>query len=152
MMEARMNERATFQKTVFDDGSSAVYSVNLTRAQAWGSFIVTLVVILGSVVSALIWMHNSIASIADREFEKQLRVFHSVARPEIADLIDQKIEINNLQSAVPLDARLKQIENRITSLEVTVSLVVPDLRESIVGLAKSVDRNSTKLDELLQRK
>ena len=146
-----MNERATFQKTVFDDGDSAVYSVNLTRAQAWGSLAITMAVIIGSIVSGLVWMHNSIAQIADREFEKQLRVFHSIAKPEIAELIDSKIKLNGFVVSESTDSRLKSIETRITSVEVTLALVVPDLRDSIGVLSKSVDRNSEKLDRLLER-
>lgn len=142
--------RATFQKTVmFEDGASDIYSVNLTRAQAWGTFIVTFAVVISSIVGALLWMHDSIAKIADREFEKQLRIFHEIAKPEIGDLIDAKIRADSFENHENLDGRLKGIETRITSLEVTVSLVVPDLRESIVALSKSVERNSDKLDRLL---
>jgi len=127
-----------------DDTTETLYSVTLTRIQVWASVIISFCTIVAMFVGGIAWSHSAIRKIADQEFQTQLRIFHTDAQPEIAQLIEEKIQKHALIAAVPFDGRLKTIEERITALEVTVSLVIPDLKSS-------VDKNSNKLDRVLDK-
>jgi len=138
-------QRATFQKTLLEDGGKvqSVYSVNLTRIQVWTSVIVGFCTIVGMFVGGMMWLQVQAKEMVAHEFTEQLTVFHQEAKPAIANMIEEKIKTHTLIASIPFDGRLVKIQDRITALEVTVSLVVPDLK-------KSIDRNSEKLDRVLE--
>jgi len=138
-------KRATFQKTVLEDsgGVSSVYSINLTRIQVWTSVIVGFCTVVSMFVGGMVWLRTQVKEMVAHEFTEQLTVFHQEAKPAIASMIEEKIKNHTLIASIPFDVRLVKIQDRITALEVTVSLVVPDLK-------KSIDRNSEKLDRVLE--
>ena len=108
-----VDQRATFAKVLIENGEEAktIYSFRLERIH-WifgilasiAAIAVALVVLRGAVYAA-------VQDVAGAEFQKQLRIFHSEARPAIEELIDDRIaaavgELRHEEEASDLAAEL----------------------------------------------
>lgn len=136
--------RATFQKVMMEDNGTVhhAYSLTMSRVQVWVSVFVGLTVLIASLFGSVAWIHASVKHVAETTFDEQLDVFHDKAQPAMRSLIDERIEVHRLASAGDLAAQLAGIEKRLTTLETTVAVELPNVR-------KAVDKNSDKLDLLI---
>lgn len=112
------------------------FTVNLTKIQFVMALIAHALAILGVAITLALWIGRVLIS---QEFQLQLEVFHSHAKPAIEEMVDTKIlELARQREAATADVR-EDVSSRLSTLE-----------EHARNTDVQLDRIENKLDRALR--
>ena len=122
------------------DRPEVKWSFNLTSLQiiAW---------MAAKIAALIVGVWAGVAFVANNQFDAQLEKFHTLAKPEIYRVMDEKIAIHKLAAEAPLMERLHTLENQSGQYDERLK----SLKEASERNAASLDRIDAKLDRVLER-
>jgi hypothetical protein len=117
-------------------GTSIDLTVNLTKVQFVLALMAHALAILGVAITLALWVGRILIA---QEFQLQLEVFHSHAKPAIEEMVDAKIL-----------ALAKEREMATASVREDVSIRLSTLEEHARNTDNQLDRIEDKLDRALR--
>ena len=126
--------------TMSGDKPEVKWSFSFTSIQmiAW---------MVAKIAALIVGMWAGIAFVANTQFDRELERFHTIAKPEIYRVVDEKIAIHKLAAEAPIMEKIHDLENQSGQYDERLKA----LKEAGDKNAASLDRIDTKIDRVLER-
>ena len=143
------NKRATFAKVLIEDDGSieTYYTTSVKRKTTWytvAGIVVAMIVGMLTIRGAVI---SGIKGVAKEEFKEELSIFHTVAKPDIENSMDTKLELHRRSGVHPGGLSETVINEKISALKLDIKGV-----QTTVTQIQGENVHQTELIEELLRK
>lgn len=117
------NKRATFASVKIEDNGTTetFYTSSVKKRSAWltiGGLIIAAIVGLLTIRGAVV---EGIQGVAGEEFRQRLDDFHNVAKPEIEESMDSKIELHEANSQLDVQQQISEVKQEVVEVKTEVS-------------------------------
>jgi hypothetical protein len=116
------NQRATFAQVKIEEGGGIETYLTwcLKRRTAVLALIATFLTVVLGMLSVRAAIIDGIRGVARQEFKEELSVFHTVAKPDIVKMVDEKIRLESVQIELRSVEKVGEIKAQLAGLNANV--------------------------------